>query len=162
MQKTKSDFQNKPYIPPRALRKDTPGGTVWVPRWRWAGRLFGKAMQLPPVPGPAMGESPAAIAEALERGPASRSSPEQGSPSGEPKAQPTPPKSGAGEAECSVSEPWGAWAYPLLGVLSALVIAFALGTALEVGREAFWKGHATSSGSRTGYGGKSRRHCRGA
>ena len=138
MQKTKSDFRNKPYIPPRALRKDTPGGTVWVPRWKWAGRLFGKAVQLPPTPGPAMEQSPAAITEALEPGSASRSSPEQGSPSREPKAQPVPPKSGAGEAERGVSEPWGTWAYPLLGVLSALVIAFALGTSygylLAVGR----------------------------
>ena len=142
MQKTKSDFQNKPYIPPRALRKDTPGGTVWVPRWKWAGRLFGKAVQLPPAPGPAMGQSPAAIAEALERGPASRSSPEQGSPSREPKAQLTPPKSGVGEAERGVPEPWGAWAYPLLGILSALVIAFAVGTGygylLAVGRPPRW------------------------
>lgn len=142
MQKMESDFRNKPYIPPRALRKDTPGGTVWVPRWKWAGWLFGKAVQLPPAPGPAMGHSPVAITEALEPGSASRSRLEHEAPSGEPKAQPTPRKSGAGEAERGVPEPWGAWAYPLLGILSALVIAFALGTSygylLAVGRSPRW------------------------
>ncbi|MHB0888104.1 hypothetical protein [Acidithiobacillus sp.] len=142
MQKMESDFRNKSYIPPRALRKDTPGGTVWVPRWKWAGWLFGKAVQLPPAPGPAMEHSPAAITEALELGSASRSSPEQGSPSRDPRAQPAPRKSGAGEAERGVPEPWRAWAYPLFGVLSALVIAFALGTSygylLAVGRPPSW------------------------
>lgn len=40
-------------IPPRALRPraDTPVDTVWVPRWKWAARIFGREVRLPATPG---------------------------------------------------------------------------------------------------------------
>jgi len=137
MENGNKEIQNKRYIPPRVLRKDTPGGTVWVPRWKWAGKLFGKTVPLPASPGPA-------VVGPVEGSPDGKS----GVPAMDPQTvavQPTPSSSEAVstvEASKADPEPWGAWAYPLLGILSALVLAFAMGTGfgyvLAVGKPPSW------------------------
>lgn len=103
-------------IPPRVLRQDTPGGTVWVPRWRWAGRLFGREVPVPATVGssrlrqeaPPVPTAPEQVAEAVEAAPtvAAAKGPDR------PRAK----------------ERWSAWAFPLLAILAVLVLAYGLGT----------------------------------
>ncbi|UTV80075.1 hypothetical protein MQE22_08570 [Acidithiobacillus sp. YTS05] len=116
-------------IPPRVLRQDTPGGTVWVPRWRWAGRLFGREVALPPTLGPAKASRPEAPTVAAE------------------ESNATPPQS---VADVSISPPtsqhlrerWSAWAVPLLAILAVLVLVYGVGATygylLAVGHPPPW------------------------
>ena len=120
-------------IPPRALRSDTPGGTVWVPRWKWAGRLFGREVQLPPTLGTSHLSEPTTKAAAPEP---STAAAEQGVEPTTSKASKNP------ENAATPQESWGAWAYPLLVILAVLVVAYALGAtfgyALAVGHLPLW------------------------
>ncbi|MHB1706408.1 MAG: hypothetical protein ACYCSH_10285 [Acidithiobacillus sp.] len=117
-------------IPPRALRSDIAQGTVWVPRWEWARHIFGREVRLPPLPG----ESRSPVAQ--RTGPNS----EQPVPA-EPKPVATDQPASAAKTETD-GEPWGQWAYPLLVILAALVLAYALGVAsgyvLAVGHLPGW------------------------
>jgi hypothetical protein len=127
-------------IPPRALRSDTPVGTAWVPRWKWAGKLFGREVPLPPIPGkswslgspegaePPQAESVVPVSQVPAQGMAlgTDTIPATDREAQGPRKSPDAPPSLTQQE--TRAEPWGAWAYPLLAILVALVMTFALGT----------------------------------
>ena len=102
-------------IPPRALRSDVPGGTMWVPRWKWAGRLFGREVRLPPTvcvtkatPN-AETVSPDMVGMAL------------------PKVEPTAVSPSVDVNPKKRPESFGEWAKPLLAILGVLAVFWGLG-----------------------------------
>ncbi|MBU2803627.1 hypothetical protein ACQUQQ_00960 [Acidithiobacillus ferrooxidans] len=112
-------------IPPRALRSDVPGGTAWVPRWKWAGRLFGREVQLPSTihsaPGIPAADLPVADSPAATK--------------------PTPPEVNGTVPEESCSSR-GQVMYPLFAILTALILAYGLGVTfgyvLAAGKPPAW------------------------
>ncbi len=119
----------KKVIPPRVLRTDPPPGIAWVPRWKWAGKLFGRQVRLPPevrvAPVLADGKVPA------DRAPANATA-----PSSAPADTPALP----------AKDKIGDWARPLLTILALLVMVYGLG----VGLGAVWTTHTTPSWMRQG------------
>ncbi len=101
-------------IPPRALRSDVPGGTMWVPRWKWAGRLFGREVRFP-----------ATVRVTKETPDVQAAPPDTGDtalPSVKPQTTSAPE-----EDRTERSEDLGQWARPLLAILGVLVATWALG-----------------------------------
>ncbi|WP_436395670.1 hypothetical protein ACSDBR_01345 [Acidithiobacillus ferriphilus] len=126
-------------IPPRALRADTPGGTIWVPRWKWAGRIFGHAVRLPATPGEsrALGPAPCKGTDATS---APREDVVLSSAEVAEKAQAKTTKEDSAKVEDR--EPWRVWAVPLLAILAVLVCTYALGVTfgflLAIGHPPYW------------------------
>ena len=120
-------------IPPRALRSDVPGGTVWVPRWNWAGRLFGRQVQLPATIQVSAGPPPAGIeppAETVVDGAGATAAPVPAPTLTTAKSESKARAKTAPEPESQPSRSpasWGQWAYPLLAIMSALVVSWSLG-----------------------------------
>ena len=122
-------------IPPRALRSDTLGGTVWVPRWKWAARIFGREIRLPATPGgsrtPGTATAPQGQTVSLSAEVAEKTAEE---------AQNKTAKKDSTKVEDR--EPWVAWAIPLLILLAVLVCTYALGATfgylLAIGHPPTW------------------------
>ncbi|MCR1345463.1 hypothetical protein AAE485_07635 [Acidithiobacillus ferriphilus] len=126
-------------IPPRALRVDTPGGTIWVPRWKWAGRIFGHEVRLPATPGGSRALGPAPC-EGTDTTSAPREEVVSSSAEVAEKAQAKTTKEDSAKVEDR--EPWRVWAVPLLAILAVLVCTYALGVTfgflLAIGHPPYW------------------------
>lgn len=135
--------------------------TVWRPRWKWVGKLLGREVPVPVppaawiAPGDAPGASQTGASQTATASAASISDTPDPVTAAQAAAAPVPAMPArstekaaepAAASDGPQGESWGSWAYPLLAVLSGLILVFALGTVFGTVLALGWIPPAVSRG----------------